>query len=64
MIEDPNNFNVLTNEKEMHTRIAICSTCEKKTNTEFGEICEACACPISYVSKYQFKICPLNKWTV
>lgn len=64
MIEDPNNFNILTSEEEKQIRQSLCNSCEKNKNTEFDKICDACACPIEYVVTYKFKICPLNKWEI
>ena len=62
MIEDVNNFNVLTNEKEKQKRLDLCNMCTENKDTPHGNICESCACPIDYVIKYKFKICPLEKW--
>jgi hypothetical protein len=64
MIEDPNNFDILTSEEEKQIRQSLCDSCEKNQDTEFGHICESCACPIEYVTMYKFKICPLKKWDV
>jgi hypothetical protein len=62
MIEDVNNFDILTSEEEKNQRTSLCDSCEKKQLTEFGNICVGCACPIEYVVKYKFKNCPLDKW--
>lgn len=64
MIKDPANFNVLTDDSERQRRLDLCTACEKKTTLNDVEICDACACPLSYVIKYKFKICPLLKWDV
>lgn len=64
MIEDVNNFGVLTSEDEKKFRSDTCSSCEKLTMIENIPTCDACACPISYVIQYKFKICPLLKWNV
>jgi len=65
MIEDPKNFDILTNENEKQVRLNTCNSCEQK---EFilqdSFICKACACPIEYVVTYKFKQCPLNKWSI
>jgi len=64
MIEDVNNFNILTSDEEKQQRLLLCNSCEKNQNTDFGNICEGCVCPIEYVVTYKFKICPLKKWNV
>lgn len=65
MIEDVNNFNVLTTDEEKKYRLDMCNSCEMKRVDELnGNICDSCACPIEYVITYKFKICPLKKWDV
>lgn len=64
MIEDPNNFDILTSNEEKQNRQSLCDSCEKNKNTESGQICDLCVCPIEYVVTYKFKRCPLNKWEV
>lgn len=64
MIEDPANFDVLTNDNEKNQRVQLCNSCERKTRIDNDDICDACACPISYVVQYKFKICPLKKWDI
>lgn len=61
MIEDVNNFGILTTDAEKTDRLNLCNTCDMKKPTN---ICDACACPIDYVITYKFKICPLDKWGV
>lgn len=64
MIENPNNFGILSSEEEKQMRQSLCDKCDKNHLTDFGNICDSCACPIDYVVMYKFKICPLNKWGV
>jgi hypothetical protein len=64
MIEDVNNFNVLTSEQEKNKRLNLCNSCSSKTKIQDDEICQECACPITYVTTYKFKMCPLKKWTL
>ena len=64
MIEDVNNFNVLTSDSEKATRLNICKTCDQNQMIAEGELCMGCACPIDYVISYKFKRCPLGKWEI
>lgn len=64
MIEDVNNFNVLTNDIEKQNRKNLYDNCEHNKETQADRICFLCACPIEYVITYQFKECPIQKWTV
>jgi hypothetical protein len=64
MIEDPNNFGIMTTHEEEQHRRSLCNLCEKKTLMNDIETCHMCACPIDYVTTYKFKICPLNKWGI
>lgn len=64
MIEDVNNFNVLTSDSEKVERINICQTCDQKQLVGESELCMECACPIDYVVSYKFKQCPLGKWEI
>lgn len=64
MIENVENFNVLTSDQEKQERIALCNSCEKNIDCQGSRLCDACACPIDYVIRYKFKICPLNKWSI
>ena len=64
MIEDINNFNILTSAEEQLLRKTLCDSCENKRTIESGNICNGCACPIEYVTMYKFKSCPLKKWEV
>lgn len=64
MIEDVNNFGIITTDEEKSVRLNLCDSCEMmRTDSVTGNICDACACPIDYVITYKFKICPLNKWS-
>jgi len=62
MILDVNNFGILTTEEEKTSRQALCGTCPENIIGDEYPLCKQCACPIEYVIKYRFKICPLNKW--
>lgn len=62
MIENPDNFDILTSVEEKNLRQSLCDSCDQKQVTEFGDICNKCACPIEYVVTYKFKKCPLDKW--
>lgn len=65
MIENVENFNILTDDDEKQFRLNLCNTCVENIETETsGKICNQCACPIEYVVTYKFKICPLEKWSV
>lgn len=64
MIDNPENFEVLTSDSEKVNRFALCNSCEKITTMDSISTCDACACPIDYVITYKFKICPLNKWGI
>lgn len=64
MIEDPENFDILTDVIEKNIRQSLCDSCDKKQSTEFGDICICCACPIEYVISFKFKQCPLEKWSI
>ena len=64
MIEDVNNFNVLTSDQEKQDRLLLCNSCEKNIEFQDSRLCNACACPIDYVVTYKFKICPLEKWSI
>ena len=64
MIEDVNNFDILTTEEEKQHRFNLCNSCEKLTVIAQVPTCNGCACPIEYVVKYKFKMCPLNKWII
>lgn len=63
MIENVEDFDVLTTQQEKQTRLNTCSECDNNHATEFGRICNACACPINYVITYKFKMCPIGKWS-
>jgi hypothetical protein len=64
MIEDVNNFGILTNEEEKNKRLELCNSCEKNIMIANNPTCDMCACPVDYVITYKFKICPLNKWSI
>ena len=64
MIEDVNNFNVLTDTTESQIRQSLCNACTENTTIQNSRICNLCACPIDYVITYKFKRCPLNKWSI
>ena len=44
--------------EEKLKRIEICVGCENNVN----EHCNQCACPISALTMFSFKTCPINKW--
>jgi len=64
MIEDVNNFGILTTESEKMFRQNLCTNCTENVINDGHATCKQCACPIDYVIKYKFKICPLDKWDV
>jgi hypothetical protein len=64
MIEDVNNFNILTSDSEKATRINICKTCDERQIISDSELCMKCACPIEYAVTYKYKECPLGKWEI
>ena len=64
MIEDVNNFDILTTDEEKSKRLTLCNSCEKNTVILDVNTCDSCACPIEYVTTYKFKSCPLNKWDI
>ena len=63
MIEDPNNFGILTSDKEKQQRITLCASCPEKQIVANAETCMKCACPIDYVITYRFKLCPIGNWS-
>lgn len=64
MIEDPNNFGILTDDTEKDKRLSLCNSCKEKVSMDGVDTCNKCVCPINYVITYKFKICPLEKWSV
>jgi hypothetical protein len=44
--------------EEKLKRIEICSGCENNQNAH----CSKCACPISALTMFSFKTCPIGKW--
>lgn len=62
MIEDVNNFNVLTSDSEKASRSNTCKMCDESKIIADRKLCMKCACPIDYVVTYKFKECPLGKW--
>lgn len=64
MIEDVNNFGIETSEEEKQSRQSLCDTCEHNQIISSAHTCMKCACPIDYVIKYKFKICPIGRWSI
>lgn len=64
MINDVENFNVLTSEVERIERSTLCNSCENNINIQDIDTCYKCACPIEYVVTYKFKECPIKKWVI
>ena len=64
MIEDVNNFGILTTDEEKQFRLSTCNSCEYKNTTDDQPICMKCACPIEYVITYKFKSCPMEIWKI
>lgn len=44
--------------EEKQKRITICTSCDRNVNAH----CTECACPISMLTMFSFKTCPLGKW--
>lgn len=40
------------------SRMISCSHCDKNINN----ICNECACPVSFITNIKFKSCPIGKW--
>lgn len=64
MIEDVNNFNILTTDSEKAIRMNTCETCDERKIISDSALCMKCACPIEYVVAYKFKECPMGKWEI
>jgi hypothetical protein len=64
MIEDVNNFGILTSDEEKAARQQLCDACSLNELVSDNQTCQKCACPITYVVKYRFKICPMDKWAI
>ena len=64
MIEDVNNFGILTNNEEKQFRLSTCNSCEHNAIINDNPTCMKCACPIEYIITYKFKSCPIGIWKV
>ena len=52
---------ITTTEEERIRRLSFCDSCEN--NQVLNQpICIKCACPITFVTQFEFKICPIGKW--
>lgn len=53
---------IQTTAAEKQKRSALCGACpENKMNV--APTCNKCACPIEFVINYNFKMCPMGKWS-
>lgn len=52
---------ISTTEDERLRRLSFCNVCEfNQTITQ--PTCMKCACPITFVTQFEFKICPIGNW--
>jgi hypothetical protein len=58
MSEDYDDGELHNLPEEKLKRIAVCASCENNVNDH----CNQCACPISALTMFSFKSCPINKW--
>ena len=62
MIEDIDNFGILTSDEEKKSRTSLCANCPEQQSIDKVATCMKCACPIEYVITYRFKMCPIGNW--
>jgi|TARA_B110000259_G_C13749624_1_gene295996 hypothetical protein len=59
-------WNLFTNNEVRKERMAICNTCEFKSEKYLlifnGAGCSICKCPLSSITKIKAKVCPKKKW--
>jgi hypothetical protein len=58
MSEDYDDGELHNLPEEKLKRIELCARCENNVNAH----CTQCACPISALTMFSFKSCPINKW--
>jgi hypothetical protein len=62
MTTDMELRSIQTTDTVKRNRSALCEACpENKMNVV--PTCDKCACPIEYVVNYNFKMCPIGRWT-
>lgn len=64
MINDIQNFNIMTTNHDRQIRLNLCNDCSENKKINDIAVCFACACPIEYVTTQKYKECPLHKWTI
>lgn len=52
---------ISTTEEERLRRLSFCDSCEHNKTLD-QPICTQCACPITFVTQFEFKLCPIGKW--
>lgn len=53
---------ISTTEEERQRRLSFCDSCENKQNYGQEDICVKCACPITFITQFKFKTCPIGIW--
>jgi hypothetical protein len=53
---------ITTTEEERQRRLSFCNQCENKQNIVQQDICIKCACPITFITQFEFKTCPVGVW--
>ena len=50
-----------TTEQERSRRLSFCDQCE---HNQFDDpaVCIKCACPITFITQFEFKVCPEGIW--
>lgn len=61
MSEDYNDPELHNLPEEKLNRISICTQCPHNVMDVYAK-CDQCDCPISALTMFTFKTCPLNKW--
>jgi hypothetical protein len=54
--------NISTTEEEKLRRLTFCNSCENKKKYNQQDICVKCACPIDFITQFEFKTCPIGLW--
>jgi hypothetical protein len=56
--KDLNDPELINLPAEKLKRIEICGSCDRNIKAH----CSECACPISALTMFSFKTCPIGKW--
>jgi hypothetical protein len=52
---------ISTTEEERERRLSFCNQCEYNQIDDQPK-CIKCACPITFITQFEFKICPIGLW--